>query len=169
MAGLKLNQIFPKLIQNMRSIEREVIKRGGEKAAKLLKKDIIESIERGASPVEGEKRFEKYSDSYAKAIKKGRVKGKRLRPVNLKVNGELLKSIKHKITSSGITIFFKKKVKSGLNLAEIHSSMGAGKSKTIRKILPDKNEDYKKSVMKNAKKELIRATNDALVALLRKF
>ena len=166
--SLKLSEIFPSVIRGIRNIERDVIRTGGRPAAELMKEDIVKSIERGNSPVDGEGRFEKYSSSYINAIKKGRIPSKRARPVNLKVTGELLKSIASKITSTGFKIFFRKKV-NGKDLAGIHSFEGAGKSKTIRMIMPDKDGDYKRSVKLRADKLLIKVTNDVLVRHLRRF
>lgn len=166
--ALKLNEIFPKLIQDIKILEKAVIRTGGERASEYMKEDIVKSIERGQSPVEGEKRFEKYSKSYTTSIKKGRYPGKKIRPVNLKLTGDLLKSIKSKLTSNGFSIFFSKTV-NGKNLAEIHSFEGAGKSKTIRKILPEQNEEYKKSIKRRATEHLVKVTNNELEKYLRRF
>lgn len=162
---LKLNQIFPKLIRDIRQIEKGVINKGWKKSSKLLEEDIVSSIERGASPVEKEKRFVKYSDSYTEAIKKGRYGNKKVRPVNLKLSGDMLKSIKSKKTADGFKTSFTKMV-NGKNLAEIHSFEGAGKSKTIRKILPGEGENYKRSVIERARKSLIETTNKVLEKII---
>ena len=167
--SLKLNEIFPKLIKNMRPIERKVIKAGWKQASKLMKEDIISSLERGTSPVEGEKRFQRYSKSYSEAIKKGRVPGKKLRPVNMKVSGALYESIKSKKVSAGFNIVFTLKVKSGELLAEIHSFMGAGKSRAIRMLLPDSDGDFKKSIKKRAHEHLKKTTEKVLTKMLRRF
>jgi hypothetical protein len=163
---LKINEIFPKLLMGIRTIEKKVINQGWKEASKLMEQDIVASSERGASPVEGEKRFVEYSPSYKKAIKKGRYGSKKIRPVNLHLSGDMLKSIKSKKTSDGFSISFTKTVK-GKNLAEIHSFEGAGKSKTIRKILPSENEEYKKSIKKRAKEHLKKITNEVLTKHIR--
>ena len=75
----------------------------------------------------------------------------------------MLRSIKSKIVGTAIRIGFTKTTKKGKNLAEIHSFEGAGKSRTIRQILPKDNEDYKKSVLKRAKDHLIKTTSEVLI------
>ena len=164
--SLKLNQIFPKIISELKGVQKEIINRGWKEASELLEEDIVSSIERGASPVEKENRFVKYSDSYTKAIKEGRHGNKKLRPVNLKLSGEMLASIKSKKTSTGFSTSFSKMV-NGKNLAEIHSFEGAGKSKTIRKILPGKDEQYKRAVTDRARKSLVGVANSVLYNFLR--
>jgi hypothetical protein len=122
-------------------------------AAKHIRKDILDDLSAGVSPVEGEK-WKKYSESYKSVIrgqktfrKKGgkvfvknepdeaflaiaRLFGKSIAPVNLKLSGELWKSLKVNIQQSKIIIAFTD------FLAEIHNNLGAGKSRTIRKLLP---------------------------------
>lgn len=106
------------------------------KAARVFEKKIPELISKGISPVKGEGRFKKYSDVYRDAIKKGRYPGKRQRPVNLKLTGELLNSLKVETKQNKIIIRFNNP------LADIHTNQGAGKSKTIRKMLPQDGEVF---------------------------
>jgi len=111
------------------------------RVAKSLEKEIVKSIERGVSPVKGKIRFPNYSRSYQKEIRAGRVDGKRARPVNLKVTGELLKSIFFKITKKGVLIGFDN------FLADIHNRRGAGKSKVVRRMLPtNQGEEFSRSI-----------------------
>lgn len=172
MAGLDFKNIFKDINRDLRKIKREVVKASGKEAAEELKRDIVKTIESGNSPVKGQKRFEKYSDSYQTAIKDKRYPGKRIRPVNLKLTGELLRSIASRVTTLGITIFFTKKVKSKLgtkNLAEIHSFEGAGKSKTIRMIIPEKDGDFKTSVKLNATNTIKKTTEKIVRKYLRRY
>ena len=97
-----------------------------------MHKEITESISRGVSPVKGEGRFVKYSIAYLRQIAAGRYRhnGKKRRPVNLKLTGELLRSLFVRVTKRGLSISFDNK------LADIHNRLGAGKSKVIRRMLP---------------------------------
>jgi hypothetical protein len=61
-------------------------------------------IERGQSPIKGERRFKPYRGSYRDNIKKKKFKGKRLRPVNLKLTGKFLRSLKHKVKPGGVFV-----------------------------------------------------------------
>lgn len=60
-----------------------------------LIRTIQDIIRKGISPVEGEGRFEKYSDSYRSAIKKGYLGAqKRPSPVSMFLSGEMLGSLR---------------------------------------------------------------------------
>jgi hypothetical protein len=98
----------------------------------LLEKDIPALIQAGTSPVKGQRRFKKYSPSYSDAIRKGRYKifNKKLRPVNLTLSGKLINSFKVVEIKTGLSIKFTD------YLAKIHTELGAGKARTIRKMLP---------------------------------
>ena len=111
--------------------------------AKELKKQILIDINGGRSPVKGQGRFKKYSKSYLDAIKKGRYNeyGKSKRPVNLKLTGALLKSLFIKKVSNDLQIGFDNE------LFDIHNNKGAGKSKTIRRMLPtEQGETFNRSI-----------------------
>jgi hypothetical protein len=166
--ALKLSNIFPKLIKDIQSIEKQVINKGWKEAAKLLQEEILDSISRGVSPVQGAKRFERYSKSYTLRILANKIPGKKVKPVNLKASGEMLDSIDAKKSKGGFFIWFKKMV-NGKNLAEIHSFEGASKKKVIRQILPAEEEEYKKSITKTAREYLIEVTNDVLAKILRRY
>lgn len=107
-----------------------------------FKNKVQDSIETGLSPVEGKGRFVNYSPSYQKAIKNNRYKdyNKKLRPINLTLSGDMIKSLYVEKTNVGFTIGFKNK------LAYIHTVLGAGKSKVIRKLLPQNNEYFSNSI-----------------------
>lgn len=51
-------------------------------------------IRKGISPVDGEGRFQKYSDSYRKAIKEGKYPGKKISPVSMYLTGDMLGSLR---------------------------------------------------------------------------
>lgn len=106
-------------------------------------KDLVSaSITNGISPVEGQGRFIKYSDSYQSAIKKNRYKefNKKLRPVNLTLSGKMMKSLYVKKTEEGFIIGFRDE------LAFIHTVLGAGKVKAIRKLLPQEGEYFSRTI-----------------------
>ena len=119
-----------------------------------LKKEIVKSIERGVSPVKGEGRFPEYSEVYKDQIKDGRYAGKRTRPVNLRLTGDLLKSLIIKATNKGLSVIFDNK------LADIHNRLGAGKSKAFRRMLPtEKGEEFSRSITMRMKEVLSRVAN----------
>jgi hypothetical protein len=114
----------------------------------LLKDVIIESISRGESPVEGHNRYDPYSKSYAKTIRKG-MKGfpsKKGRPVNLKLSGKLHKSIKARDTRSGITVWFSDEK------AEWHNK-GMGLL-PVRRLLPVAGEELSSSIQLDLEEKL---------------
>lgn len=59
-----------------------------------LIRTLQDIIKKGLSPVDGEGRFQKYSDSYRDAIREGRFKDKRASPVNMYLSGDMMGSLK---------------------------------------------------------------------------
>lgn len=136
---------------------RRISDQFNRKAVPLLRDEIIGALERGTSPVAGVKaRFEPYSDSYKKQIK--RITSKSERPVNLKVTGELHDSL-----------FFKKKKKKlivGFNnfLADIHNRLGpGGRRDKVRRMLPTKDgETFKRNITRKIRDLLEEITKKTL-------
>jgi hypothetical protein len=132
-----------KAIKDIRNINWNDVKRlGARKATERLKKDIVDTIQRGNSPVKGERRYVDYSDSYKAQIDErfSETHLKKLRPVNLTLSGQMLRSIKGRVTDRGISIWFASPI------AKYHNELGAGKSKVIRRMLPKDGEKFKTSV-----------------------
>jgi hypothetical protein len=126
--------------------------------AKDIKQDIVkiitDEILSGKSPVKNKGSFKDYSLSYKETIK-GNVSfrrlggstkatplpfedknitkhGKSVSPVNMKLSGDMLKSLTAKQNAKGqVIISFKSKI------AKFHDKLGAGKSKVIRRLLPN--------------------------------
>jgi len=59
-----------------------------------LIRTLQDIIKKGISPVDGEGRFQKYSESYRNAIKSGRYPSKKVSPVNMTLSGEMLGSLR---------------------------------------------------------------------------
>ena len=121
-----------KLNLDFKKIRKEVIKKS-KKIPGIMRKMIIdEHIAKGVSPVNGQGKFKQYSPSYKKQIKSGTYNkfAKKIRPVNLKLSGELHKSFFVKVSDEGFRLGFDDR------LADIHNRLGAGKSKTVRRMLP---------------------------------
>lgn len=131
---------------------------------KFIKEEVVKSIERGVSPVEkggkdpksssGQLRYKGYSDIYKKQMRT-RYKNKKQRPVNLKLTGKLLRSIKAKYTKEGVRVWFTDKK------AKYHDKLGAGKSKVIRRMIPHDGEKFNAGISRkivNALKEAIKSS-----------
>jgi hypothetical protein len=125
-----LNKYFKDKLNLQNTLE--VIQKAGPD---IIIPEVIKTIEAGNSPVKGYGRFEKYSDVYVEQMKKGKLGGKKPRPVNLTLTGKMLRSLISRDTKSGFVIYFTDK------LAKIHSEEGAGKSKVIRKLMPQSGTD----------------------------
>lgn len=107
----------------------------------FIKREIINIIEAGRSPVAkggtsprgtgGKLRYEKYSDDYLKSIGNGSIKGKKKRPVNLTVTGKMLRSIKSRKFKNYLRVWFTD------SKAKYHDKLGAGKSKILRRMVPN--------------------------------
>lgn len=114
-------------------------------AAKTIGQTINEEILSGTSPVKGQGRFQDYSDSYKAQIQGPKLAstGKRLRPVNLKVTGDMLGSQEVTISrDAGVTVRYTDKK------ATYHNTLGAGKSGVLRRMLPTKKgEEFSRTIM----------------------
>ena len=129
----------------------------GKQLERAYREEILKSIGKGVSPVKGQGRFEKYSKSYTDAIKNKRYSqyNKRTRPVNLKLSGKLWKSLKVKARTNKLIVSFDNK------LADIHNRLGAGKSKTVRRMLPtEKGEQFNRSIQLRVREVLTRIANN---------
>jgi hypothetical protein len=68
-----------------------------EEVGRVAVAEMRKSMERGISPVRGERRMASYSASYTKAIQKGWLEhAKKVRPVNLILSGRMLNSIEYR-------------------------------------------------------------------------
>ncbi len=127
MAKVKLRLNFKDIVPTI----QKGLKKAAFDALVLL---IRAQIRKGISPVEKIGRFTKYSDSYRSAIKKGygeaEKKNKQVSPVNMTLDGEMLESLSSEPKGEGVRLFFEDKK------ASFHNDQGAGKSKTIRRLLP---------------------------------
>lgn len=122
-------------LDGIRHMIPDIVRSFQKSAPPLVKEQVVKEIKAGKSPVEGQGRFQKYSDSYDAAIRSGQYKqyGKRSRPVNLFLSGKLIGSYTSRSTPGGITVGFKHK------LFDIHNRQGAGKSHVVRRMLPTEN------------------------------
>lgn len=128
----------------------------------------------------GRTRFQRYSDSYREAMqgkaaywtKNGKVirapidqKDKELvqfsrqlygnkkpRPVNMKLSGKMLNSIKHRVNKKSLTVYFDDKK------AVYHNVDGAGKSKVLRRLLPRRGEDFSRLIQKKINETVAKET-----------
>ena len=145
---------------NFRKLKK-LVDQSRDDLGEVLIKSITREIEGGRSPVAKKGRFQRYSESYREQIRKGALADRRKRrsPVNLKVTGELLKSIFWKQSRKGIRVGFDNP------LADIHNRLGASKKKVIRRMLPtNKGETFSKSILND-----LRKFNDKLRSRLSKI
>jgi hypothetical protein len=156
-----LEQVQAKL---KRDILPELIKQSGDEVGKVIVDDVKANLKRGTSPVEGEGRFVEYSDSYKEQMKgKGKVAsyGKKQRPVNLYLSGAMVKSLHYIVEKTKIIIRFEDPK------AYIHTVLGAGKSKVIRKALPQGNENLSRTVLNKVKKILSEGIKTAVANIMK--
>lgn len=111
---------------------------------------ILERIAKGISPVVHQGRFKKYSQSYLKQIANGRYPGKKKRPVNLYLTGEMIRSFFVKPSGKGFKIGFRDKK------AYYHNETGpGGKREYLRRLLPTiPGENFTKSIIRDIIKEI---------------
>jgi hypothetical protein len=128
----------------------------------ILKDLILKSMGKGESPVDKGRWDTPYSKSYRDAIRDGtntilEKYNKKATPVNLKLSGQLHKSLDVKRIKNYTQVSFKstgryklgkeKKTIKNSKLADIHNRQGAGKAKAIRRVLPtEKGEIFNKTI-----------------------
>ncbi len=140
--GVKIKKNFKDLENLIPKIRKEFLRRSKRELETLI---VDNSISKGISPVEGKGKFQKYSKSYKDAIKAGRYAkySKTISPVNMKLSGEMLESFDVKENGNSLKVSFDHE------LAEIHNDKGAGQSKVIRRLLPNKQgERFKASILR---------------------
>jgi len=142
-----------KVVQDVSVLLPEVRKEFRKIGPKAVRKAILRDMTKGISPVDGFGKFDKYSDSYKKEIKKqtsNRMNAaspkKRRSPVTLRLTGELHRSLKL-FTSGGFGKTFKLVFDWRDFLADIHNRRGAGKTKIVRRMLPTlSGENFNKTI-----------------------
>jgi len=113
---------------------------------------IQDLIRKGISPVDKYGRFQRYSDSYRKAIKKKWVEKQGVSPVNLKLTGEMLGSIRTFEKGEKLYLEFEDKK------AWYHQD---GTSKMPqRKLVPEEGETFTKRITQLLLKALKKAVKE---------
>lgn len=113
---------------------------------------ILNLLNKGISPVEGENRFKRYSDSYRDSIKKKYIKEKtKVSPVTMKKTGEMQESLKFVIKGRSTFLQFDDKK------AAYHNE--GNKKLPKRKLLPNKKgEKFTPRILSKIVKALKKAT-----------
>jgi len=124
---------FDRLLESLKSV------RNLEELGRVAVKEMKLSLERGISPVRGERRFEKYSKSYTEAIQKGWLEhAKNVRPVNLFLSGRMLGALEFKASYGKLEV--------GIwdpEMVELASYHQEGTDKMPkRKFIPDTSGEY---------------------------
>lgn len=120
MAVINPEKLFDHLEKTMKKSKAKSFKRWQKQAKKVIKKEMLANIKKGKSPVSGQGSYKDYSESYKKQIrgKLGKQYNKKVKPVNLKLSGKMLKSLKVKNIRKGISVYFSSKI------AKYHNGQG---------------------------------------------
>lgn len=155
------NNVFKKLKKLLvDDVDKKVI--GGlksrmRKGCDPIVKEVVDQIQKGISPVDGARKFQKYSESYLEAIKADHASVKEKRgqrsPVNMTLSGDMLKSLK--IVPKGEKTFLEFTGKETGDRAYFHNNSGAGKARTIRRLLPDAKGEKFNQVLQNKFFEIV--------------
>jgi hypothetical protein len=115
---------------------------------------ILDLINKGISPVDGAKRFQRYSKSYRDAIKKKYIKEKeKVSPVTMKKTGEMQESLKFVIKRGSTLLQFDDKK------AAYHNDGSKKTNLPMRKLLPNKKgEKFTPRILGKIVKALKKAT-----------
>lgn len=167
---LGLKSVNGRLVKDTSLLVPEVRKEFAKTSLKPIRKALLRDVTKGISPVDGYGKFPVYSKSYKDVINgKGMfrkvggktifIKGvrdeallsaaspvKRRSPVTLRLTGQLHNSLKLG-TSGGFFKSFRLIFNWVDFLADIHNRRGAGKAKTVRRMLPTEDgEDFNKTI-----------------------
>jgi len=150
MAKVRIKNIKGFTTSFVKSFNKRMSKNISREPKAEIEEEIIITILSGRSPVKG-KQFKQYSKKYA-----DREKGGARKPVDMNQTGKMLDSLVVKQIRGKPGIFIKFRD----NLAVIHNKLGAGKSKVIRRLLPNfsKDEVFKDNIQKMIIKMMKRAT-----------
>ena len=166
--GIKV--IGGKIVQDTSALIPEVRKHFRSNAITPIRQSVLRDVTKGISPVKGFGKFKKYSQSYKDVISgKGMFRkiggktifiegvrdetilsaaspSKKKSPVTLRLTGQLHNALKL-FTGGGFTERFRLYFDWKDFLADIHNRRGAGKSKTVRRMLPTKSgEEFNKEI-----------------------
>ena len=101
------NRGAQKFVRRLQALGAPMRRQDAKLAAKNMEAAAKKLIAKGKSPIDGSN-FGAYRGSYAKRIRAGKISGKRLKPVNLKVTGKFLKQYKGRPTAkNGVALGFK--------------------------------------------------------------
>lgn len=147
------------LARKLKKAFLDPLKKGIDNFQKQLNKGTLQElvdvtrdqIKKGISPVDGAGKFQKYSESYLEAIKEKRgevaKKGGKRSPVDMTLSGDMLKSLE--VIKRGDAVFMEFTGKDTGERAYFHNNSGAGKARTIRRLLPDAHGEKFNQVLQN--------------------
>ena len=110
-----------RLQNKLKRLQTPITNTTANKLGKTIVAEMKKMISKGISPIKGQGRFDAYKGEYKKRIAKyGYITNKdgkhskRLRPVNLKLSGKFLKSLKHKVVKGrnggfGVSVGYRSK------------------------------------------------------------
>lgn len=133
-------------------VRKKIPKRVLDEAGKEMIDEIKNLVSKGTSPIRGEGKFAAYRGTYRDRIKKGKIPGKSLKPVNLTLDGDFMDSLEYKIladktVSIGFYDSLSKKKEQG------HREGANGQAQ--RPIIPLDEETFKKQIMDIYEEKLI--------------
>ena len=136
-----------------KQLKKEINQAITSKVAKEVGSTVVKEMKRmiaaGLSPIREKGRFEGYRGGYLDAIRKGRLRGKRERPVNLKLSGDFLKSLTSSVRLNGGTVIYFNSAKSRKK-EQGHREEHNNQAK--RPIIPQGSEEFAVSIMRKIEK-----------------
>jgi len=141
-----VTQVIKELKLNVEGIPKEKVKKATKEAADFLLNEIIRYIDKGDTPVQGEKKFKRLESDYAKREKGG------VRLPNLQLEGDLLEALKARVKANGIIEVGVKgkeapKADGHNQLSEEAKAWAAKTGFPKRRFIPDDNQTFKRNIM----------------------
>lgn len=104
MARFKINLKDTLILKDrIRRLRKPINRKDGNRLGRGVVEEIKNTTLKGGSSVRGGEfggRMPKYKPSYLDSIKRGRFPGKKIRPVNLRLTGDFMKSLKFKLAKT---------------------------------------------------------------------
>lgn len=143
-------RVSTKKLERLRdTIRKPVDKRTAKAVQKAVVELVLGSALSGNSPIAGKGKFPAYRGSYREQIRRGKIPGKSLRPVNLLLDGDFLASLKAKISPNteqgwGIEVgFFDRK-----SIKKEQGHREGANNQAKRPLIPQDNEKFNRAINK---------------------
>lgn len=153
-----------KLIEKIEDLPNAITKKDADDMGKECANEMKKLIGQGNSPVGGFGSFPPYRGQYRDRINRGLIRGKSLRPVNLKLKGDFLNSLENNSVRADYGYGFTIGYRDSLSQKKEQGHREGANGQAIRPTIPQETEGFAKSV----KDIYIRFMQDAIGRIIKR-